>query len=535
MRPNQRATVYTLLERNTSQREIARLTGIDRKTVRSYQRRWLAERVISPGVATGSDAVAMQTTPPWPPAPTSVATSLCEPHRDFIEAQLRLKRNAMAIYQDLVDLHGFAGQYNSVKRFCAKLRHQEPEQFDRLSFLPGEEMQVDYGEGAPTLVPGSERYRKPRLFVATLRYSRASFRCVVWKSSQQVWAELHERAFRHFGGCPQYVVLDNLKEGVLKPDLYEPDLNPVYAATLAHYGVVADPARVRDPNRKGTVEHAIGHTQATALKGRRFESLEAQNEFLAHWERNWAAKRIHGTERRQVQAMFEEERGHLKALPLLGMQYFSEAQRSVCDDGCVRVDHSSYAARPAAIGSKVLVRIYSQRIEIRELHTGNLLRTHAKAERPGTVVLPQDERVFNPSRETRQILRQAGEVGEHAARLCQLLFAIEGRVGQRKLWGIVGLVRRYPAHCVNAACAQALEQGIYSYKRVLTLTEAVFAEAINAIEADAGDTPEARGHSGSVPALVQQHELIRDANEYGDLFAHAAATAMPTTAQGERA
>jgi transposase len=119
-------------------------------------------------------------------------------------------------------------------------------------------MQVDYGEGAPTRVPGTERYRKPRLFVATLRYSRRSFRRVVWKSGQQVWAELHEQAWRYFGGSTRYVVLDNLKEGVLKPDLYEPALNPVYAATLAHYEVVADPARVRDPNRKGTVENAIG-------------------------------------------------------------------------------------------------------------------------------------------------------------------------------------------------------------------------------------------------------------------------------------
>ena len=68
-----------------------------------------------------------------------------------------------------------------------------------------------------------------------------------------------------------------------------------------------NPARVRDPNRKGTVENAIGHTQATALKGRRFESIEAQSEFLAHWERNWAAQRIHVTERCQVHAMFEEE------------------------------------------------------------------------------------------------------------------------------------------------------------------------------------------------------------------------------------
>ena len=234
-----------------------------------------------------------------------------------------------------------------------------------------------------------------------------------------------------------------------------------------------------------------------------------------------SAKRIHGTERRQVQAMFEEERTHLKALPLLGMQYFNEAVRTVCDDSCVRVDHSSYAARPAAIGSKVLVRIYAKRIEIRDLASGALLRTHAKAERPGTVVLPQEERVFNPSRETRLILRQASEIGEHASRLCELLFAIEGRVGQRKLWGIVSLARRFPAHCVNAACAQALEQGVYSYRRVQALTEGLFADALKAIQAHA--TSE-HHEAATTPALTQQHELIRDADEYGDLFAHAAAT-----------
>lgn len=110
------------------------------------------------------------------------------------------------------------------------MRHHAPAQFDRLEFLPGEEVQVDYGEGAPTRMPGTDRYRKPRLFVMTLRHSRHSFRRVVWKSSHQVWAELHEQAWRYFGGVTQYVVLDYLKEGVLKPDLYEPELNPVYAS-----------------------------------------------------------------------------------------------------------------------------------------------------------------------------------------------------------------------------------------------------------------------------------------------------------------
>jgi Protein of unknown function (DUF1214)/Integrase core domain len=126
----------------------------------------------------------------------------------------------MAIYQDLVDQHGFAGAYNSVKRFAGGLRERQPEQFDRLEFAPGEEAQVDYGEGALTRVAGTERYRKPRLFVMTLRYSRRSFRRVVWKSSQETWARLHEDAWRYFGGSTRYVVLDNLKEGVTKPDLY---------------------------------------------------------------------------------------------------------------------------------------------------------------------------------------------------------------------------------------------------------------------------------------------------------------------------
>ena len=513
LKPHKQTTIFTLLGLRKSQRDIERITGIDRKTIRSYQRQYEASRSNSPGVATDPPE---QIPPPWPPtlvaAAVSASTSKCEPHRAFIDSQLRLGRNATAIYQDLVDLHGFDGAYNSVKRFAAQLRHKQPEQFDRLSFQPGEEMQVDYGEGAPTRVPGSERYRKPRLFVATLRYSRRSFRRVVWKSGQQVWAELHEQAWRYFGGSTRYVVLDNLKEGVLKPDLYEPELNPVFAATLAHYEVVADPARVRDPNRKGTVENAIGHTQATALKGRRFETIEEQNTFLEHWETKWAASRIHGSERRQVKAMFEEERPHLQPLPVTGMQFFTEEQRTVYDDSCVRIDHSSYAARPAPIGSIVLIRLYAHKIEIRDRRSQQLLRVHARADRPGTVVLPMAERIFNPSRETRFILNQARAIGAQAHRLCEMLFAIEGRVGQRKLWGIVNLAKRYPNHFIDAACTQAMEDGVHSYRHVKAITERLVANALAALES----TP-------NQPTLTQQHALIRSAQEYGDLFAHAAA------------
>jgi len=217
-------------------------------------------------------------------------------------------------------------------------------------------------QGALTL-DRSSRYKRPFLFVMTLKYSGKSFRKAVWKADQETWAQLHEDAFHAFGGAARYAVIDNLKAGVLHPDLYEPELNPLYAAVLRHYGVVADPCRVRDPNREGTVESAIQHTQGTALKGKRFDSIEAQNTWLAHWEERWAAPRIHGRKKRQVLEMFHEEKPHLLPLPATRFRYFKQGVRTVDDAGLVQVDGSYYAALPAPPHSEVIVRIYDREID----------------------------------------------------------------------------------------------------------------------------------------------------------------------------
>ena len=71
--------------------------------------------------------------------------------------------------------------------------------------------------------PDSGKYRRTRLFVLTLGYSRKSVRLLVFRSSARVWAELHEKAFRRLGRkATRIVVLDNLREGVLSPDIYDP-------------------------------------------------------------------------------------------------------------------------------------------------------------------------------------------------------------------------------------------------------------------------------------------------------------------------
>ena len=240
-------------------------------------------------------AVSTDAVPPGR-APTA---SACEPFRERIEAALTTRRNAVALYQDLVSDHGFPASYASVRRFVRRLRgRRSVEARVVITTAPGEEGQVDYGSGPMVRDPHAGRDRRTRLFAFTLGYSRKSVRLLVWRSTTQIWAELHERAFRRLGGTVRVVVHDNLREGVLTPDIYDPTLNPLYRDVLAHYGVIALPCRVRDPDRKGTVEARIGHAQKTPLKGLRFETLIGAQAYLDRWETRWADTRIHGTTNR---------------------------------------------------------------------------------------------------------------------------------------------------------------------------------------------------------------------------------------------
>jgi transposase/5S rRNA maturation endonuclease (ribonuclease M5) len=439
--------------------------------------------------------------------------SACELHREWIEEQVRLGRNAMAIYQDLKERFSFTHRYNSVKRFVRLLKRKDPEQYDRLEFLMGEEAQVDYGQGALVLHQNG-KYRRPRLFVMTLKYSGRAFRKVIWKSSKETWCRLHEEAFRYFSGCPQYVTLDNLKEGVIKPDIYEPDLNPLYAAMLKHYDVVADPARVGDPNRKGTVENAINYTQNTALKGRKFESIEAQNEWLIHWENRWASLRIHGRVKRQVEELFQEEKPYLQPLPLESFRYFKQETRTVYDDGAIQVGNSYYAANPAPLYSEVPIRIYDDQIEILDPLRMEVIRRHPISRRPGSVMMNPADRIFNPSRETDRLLAQAECIGPHTFDLCEAWFKEEGRSGQRRMYALVNLVRRYPACHVEKAAEIARRNGLRSSKAIRRVVESMAAE-------------EHERKAGQPGGLTQAHALIRPGEDYAAFWNQYAAQADP--------
>src|SRR6266568_3855339 len=392
--------------------------------------------------------------------------SACESYREAIDLGLNRGRNAMAIWQDLVSECGFASSYQSVQRFVRKRRGtQTPEARVVIVTAAGQEAQVDYGTGPMVRDPESRKYRRTRLFVMTLGCSRKSVRLLTFRSSSRIWAELHEQAFRRLGGVTRIVVLDNLREGVLVPDIYDPALNPLYRDVLAHYGAVAMPCRIQDPDRKGKVESGVGHAQKTPLKGLRFETLDEAQAYLDHWERRWADTRIHGTTKRQVAAMFAEEKPTLLPLPLEPFRYYQYGERIVHLDGCVEVEAAYYGAPPGWIGRVLRVQWDELYVRLLDPKTGQLLREHVRQKRGWYRIKEEDHPKRTPLR-TSQLLWRAGRAGSHIGTLCDAIHRQQGEVGVRRILGVLSLAKKYGTAAVDEACAAALDMGVQEYRFV---------------------------------------------------------------------
>lgn len=485
--PEKQEQIRALGRLGWSLRRIEEATGVRRETVGRYLR-WAGIRVRRPrgrtleapkaasevstdpsaeGSASAKAASEVSTDLERSSGPRSGRVgSLCEPYREWITTWLERGRNATAIWQDLVDQHGFTGRYATVKRFVRELRGSAVDlAHPTISTAPGEEAQVDYGDGPMVRHPETGKYRRTRLFAMTLGWSRKTVWLLSWKSSSLIWCELHEEAFRRLGGVPSCVVLDNLKEGVIRADAYDPELNPLYRDFLAHHGVVAIAARVRHPDRKGKVESTIGFAQKTPLRGMHFESLEEAQAYLDRWSERWADTRIHGTTKRQVAAMFAEELPYLKPLPPEPFRYYQHGRRTVHLDGCIEIEAAYYGAPPGWLGRELNVQWDARRVRLLDPKTGELLRDMAKQPRGRRTVHPDDVPARTPPT-TLQLLTRASRVGEAVGAVCRAIHDRQGEAGVRRILGVLSLVKKHGVVPVVHACESALEVGCPDYRFV---------------------------------------------------------------------
>jgi transposase len=490
-----RDIILSLHRRRWSQRRIARELEIDRETVAHYVKQ--AEAAPKPANApTGSTASEDAPKPANAPTgamasesgPEPVATphqpagdggprgsgraSECAPWREVIQSQCELGLSAQRIFQDLTAEHGFAGSYYSVRRFVRRLEPTRALPFRRLECEPGDEAQVDFGTGAPIVGPDGKR-RKTHVFRIVLSYSRKAYSEVVYRQTTDDFLRCIENAFRHFGGAPRRLILDNLKAAVKKADWFDPELNPKVRSFGEYYGSVFWPTRPYTPRHKGKVEKGVDYVQGNALKGRRFTSLEEENVFLRDWELTVADTRIHGTTRRQVGKHFAEvERAALVPLPLAPFPSFHESRRTVHRDGHVEVDHAYYAAPPEYLAREVwvrwdarMVRIFNERME--------QIAVHAKVE-PGKFSTPPEhiaaQKISGVERGAAWLLeRVATRLGPHSTRWAEAMIAARGVEGVRVLQGLLNLLGRHPATAIEQACETAFGYGAYHLRTIRAL------------------------------------------------------------------
>ena len=481
--------VLALLELGWSYRRIEAETGVRRETVSRYDRMRQANAAKTfpgsdPSPATdsagptgvdssnaantfaGSHAKPAETFPGSGPPARFAATR----YHDAILEKRALGLTAQRIWQDLTDEFGYGHSYESVKRYLRTItpRARAVGVFES---EPGAEGQVDFFRGAPTLDAPTGQWKRPWVFRLTLSCSRHGYEEAVWDQQLKTFLRLHERAFRDLEGVPAVVRLDNLKSGVLRACFYDPDVNEVYTAFARHWNFTPLPIQPRRPQENGKQERSGGYVKGNALKGHRFDSLEAHNAHLQHWNRTIARLRIHGTTRRQVWTHFVEvERAALRPLAADPFPLFNCGERTVHPDGHVEVDGSYYPVPARLLGD--LVRVQWDAQLVRVYHRDELVMVHAHVPAGHYAPMPGQR---TPEATTRQqafiaqLLGRCERVGGPLQQWAAAALDDRGVRAIRLIQGVLGLTRTLPREAVLRAATTALTHRLFRYKQLARL------------------------------------------------------------------
>jgi transposase len=484
-----RQQVIALLELGWSYRRIEAETGVRRETVSRYDRRRRSNAAkVFPGSETpeghqdgdlppeassnpakafpGSTSNAAKVFPGSGTASRSAAAT----YHDAITTKLDQRLSVQRIWQDLVEDYGYGHSYESVKRYVRGLRparrvvgvyHSEP----------GEEGQVDFFRGAPTLDPDKGQWRRPWVFRLTLGCSRHGYEEAVWDQKVETFLRLHEHAFEDLGGVPCAIRHDNLKSAVVRACLFDPDVNTVYAAFAEHWGFTPLPTRPRNPKENGKQERSGGYVKDNALKGRRFDSLGEQNVFLRHWNRTIARLRIHGTTRKQVWTHFlDVERPALKPLAPEPFALFESGTRIVHPDGHVEVKGGYYPVPSQLLGQEVRVRWDDRMVRV---FSGDALQAaHARVPAGQYARTGGDKEVTSSQQAfVRKLLGRCERVGAELHAWAAEALTERGVRAIRLIQGAVALTRKHPREAVCRGAALALKHRLFRHKDLCRLVE----------------------------------------------------------------
>jgi len=488
--------ILALARGGWSNRHIARQLGVHRETVGRHLR-----------LSTPSDSKPASAPIGCEGAPTA---GLISPKAGFVSAagawrevitqKLEAGLTAQRIYQDLCGEQGYAGSYWSVRRLVKKLTATGPAPFRRMECEPGAEAQVDFGRGAPIVMPDGKR-RSTWVFRIVLSHSRKGYAEAAHRQTTDDFLRCLENAFAHFGGMPRALVIDNLRAAVTRADWFDPELCPKVRSFAGHYGIAILPTKPYTPRHKGKIERGIGYVKSNALKGRTFASLAEQNQHLLAWETSVADTRIHGTTRRQVKEVFEQaEKPNLLPLSASRFDLFQEALRSVNRDGHVQVAGAYYSVPPEFLGQRLWARWDGRTVRLLDQKM-RPIAVHVQRPPGAFSTLPVHivpEKISGIERGAAWLLRRVEYIGPHATHWAQSMLQNRGIEGVRVLMGLLSLTKKHRRDQIEQACQAAQSHGAYHLRSLRQLIERQNPPAVQ-----------------QNFEFIQEHAIIRDLGDYG--------------------
>jgi transposase len=457
-------------------REVARSLGVHRETVLKYVRPAEREGIV-PGGPLVSPAEWQQRARRWFPHlyDSSVARPsypLISIYHEEIKRLLDAGVPMAVIHQRLSDDSGLTSSVASLRRYVRLYLPAQVHRDEVVIWRPdveaGAEAQVDYCYLGMWDDPVSGRRRRVWGFSMVMSYSRHLFLYPVLKMDQAAWNDVHIAAFSFFSGCPARIVLDNLRAGVLSPDLYDPKINRAYSELASYYQVLVDPARVAHPKDKPRIEAVQGYARNSFFAGRQFSSIEQMVEAARSWSAEVAGRRApRALEGRTPSEVFAaDEAGALIALPKLPFELVTWSRPRVGPDAHCRVGKVLYSVPYRLIGQYLDARITSTTVQFHL--DGELQKTHPKGEkgrRTDWGDLPE-ERVGFFMRTPIWCQDRAALVGKACGALVADLLSVNAIYLLRQAQGVIRLGDKYGSERLEAACRMAIMVGDPTYQTV---------------------------------------------------------------------
>jgi len=443
---------------------IAQVLGHDRKTVRKYIAKVEAHCA---NQKEHSGQLPHDILPELPGRPAK-KQELLKPYIDEIKKLINNTSNSLkpkTAFEVICARHNIAGKvsYSSFKRFVRtnRIALLPDTSTCRIEVTPASQLQVDYGKAGLLPDPLTGKRKTVYAFIGTLSFSRHKYVEFVFRQNQQSFVNSHVKMFHAFGGVPKTIAVDNLKSGVIKPDLYDPRLNRAYGEMAEHYNCFIDPCRVASPKDKGKVERDVQTIRE------QFRKLIAINPHITLDEASTAIKKWiiteygtkkHGTTNQKPYMLFTEtERPLLLPLPIEPYEAALWKEATVHPDHYIQVNKKAYSIPHPYVGKKVWVKVTHNLVQV--YYNDQLIKQHPIAcgfRQTDFNDFPDNVRHALDSGMPAYLCDKAAYIGVNFEKLVRSILSLHAFLNLRRAQGIVSLAHKYPTEIIEQAAEVAL-------------------------------------------------------------------------------